>query len=444
LKFDVFQPGGNTSNFKTHHYQKFSGKILKRFQNIQNLILFFIFCFLGSGLALIFTYQKQIYVVGVASLVTLGGTWLMVRSLLTLRGYFHAFKQREARLILLASRDPATGLFQRNGFETLLSKEIERAKRKDYTLSVVLVQVEPLDKIQNDIGLPALERLLFQVAETLQNACRIYDSVFKLDTNTFVLFFAETRSQELAPIVKRLQQQLHKSSFLVNTERVKVIPVFKMGAAVYPIDGTNPQSLEAFARYNLSENFDAEKMKHPEKAQGDFFEIMPTVKAEDPVKEETPAVHYNLDTKALEGTPEMQAFQSELKSLFTRTEAIEESVQKLLQDDPATQIPVVETKQQDVFVEEPAKVVPIESGFKISASEKGIEPLPSAGLAYFQRPAKIVHKKIDVVTAKQKTEKPLSVVNDEGLTNNSWSVEDIANMPDVVAAIMQNQGGHSL
>lgn len=95
-------------------------------------------------------------------------------------------------------------------------------------------------------------------------------------------------------------------------------------------------------------------------------------------------------------------------------------------------------------MEEPAKVVPIESGFKILASEKGIEPLPSAGLAYFQRPAKIANKKIDAVAAKQKIETPLSVVNNTEMANDSWSVEDIANMPDVVAAIMQNQGGHSL
>ncbi len=462
---------------------------MKRFRDIQILLFFFTAFFLASGIALIVVFQTTTWIAASIALACFVGTWLMARSLLTLNGYFHSFKQREARLMLLASRDPATGLFQRNGFEWLLTKEIERAKRKDFSLTLTLIQVEPFKKIEADIGIPATERLLFQIGESLQNTCRAYDNLFKLDTNTFALFFTETQNQDLEKIVKRLQRRLQKTAFLVNSDRVKITPLFKIGAGVYPIDGTNPQSLEAFARANLSEAFDVSHIRHPEKNHSEIFEVVPTVKPlESPVakdslqiktltqpiapvftkqdifiesvieptatkpqflENQTASQFESISTQNLQGTPEMDAFQTELKSLFARTHAIEESVQKLLVDEPKVQPPKAN-----------------------NLKPLNLEPLP-AGLSYFQQLSKKTEVVQDDVAATidatlhalvpddtkivapeasvemaQLPEEGASVSDYSIAANDNtnateqddaaWSVDDLANMPDVVAALMQN------
>lgn len=483
------------------------------------------------------------------SVLCLAGAWVMVRLVMSLRGVLYDFSQKEARLKLLVARDPATGLFQHNGFEVLLTREIERAKRKDYHLALVLIQVEPFDKIKKDISTQAMDRLMFQIAETLQSTCRIYDGLFKLDPKTFCLYFSETRIEELKKIIGRMQKRLDKASFLVNVERVKVTPNFCLGAAVYPMDGTNPQSLEAFARETVSSDFDLSTIKHPERPLDELLEsVAASQQEEDPLPEvsvkivkepslsisvseksfgsddlmteedenisneeiivasfpnrdemtkKSEIVFEDIDTQSLKDTPEMQDFKSELDSLFARTDKIKEHVGKLLEleeqgvafesEHEKANSEVIETplseetinpflwpNPQEAVVESAA--VAAEEVESVVVQEKSpepvakLEPLPEEKAVVVPAIAKPkttlldaskieeIHKRLkdldrkseeleaksnDVVRMANQMQKPAATKAKTAAAQNgqneAWSVNEIADMPDVVAALMQGE-----
>lgn len=450
---------------------------MKRFRDIQILLLFFTAVFVAGVISLILNFKTQTSVVVTTGALGLIGLWLMGRAFLALNGYFHAFKQREARLLLLASRDPATGLFQRNGFEWLLAKEIERAKRKDYTLALMLIQITPFEKISTDIGVPATERLLFQIGETLQNICRAYDNIFKIDTHTFAVFFTETQHSHVEPILKRIQRRLEKTSFLVSTDRIKITPNFKWGASLYPIDGTNPQSLEMFARQNLSETFSTPILRTAPKASNEIFEVLPSVKPIEAQNLSEPEVVLNVVNPVdLVGTPEMNDFQNELKNLFERTSAVEATVNKMISEDTDSVAPILEqvesknsnetnstdptlsiistdASSEDTSSEVQNENTNLESEFDVPTRKVhrikslNIEPLP-AGLSYFDQKEK--RKTLPSDSLSNSLDETLQALQDEPsasehnieptkIENDLWSVEELAQMPDVVMAIMQNE-----
>lgn len=172
----------------------------------------------------------------------------------------HHFKrqaQRDENLIVLGTRDMATGLFNKRSLEALLGQEIQRAKRRHYTLSILMIRVEPYEEIKNGLGALALDRLFFQISESLKTSCRSYDTLYKYDKNTFLIVFPEADPKIINSLVARFQKKFIKKRFLVKSDQTKVAPQILIGAAGYPLNGTQYSELVTCAESTLSENFDA-------------------------------------------------------------------------------------------------------------------------------------------------------------------------------------------
>lgn len=171
--------------------------------------------------------------------------------------HFSKQQSNEENLVLLGTRDMATGLFNRRSFEILIGQELERAKRRGYHLSLLIVKVEPFEQIRQDLGQLSLDRLMFQIAETLRNSCRLYDGIFKYDNDAFILVHPETDLNAINIVVSRFKGTLYKKEFLVKSNQTRVIPKISVGIAIYPTDGVDYPALIKFAMGNLSVDFDA-------------------------------------------------------------------------------------------------------------------------------------------------------------------------------------------
>lgn len=169
--------------------------------------------------------------------------------------YLNKRQSNEDSLVLLGTRDGITGLFNRRSCEIIMGQELERAKRRGYHLSLLLVKVEPFEQIRQDLGQLSLDRLMFQIAETLRNSCRVYDGLFKYDDDTFVLVHPEADLKAISVVVNRFKGTLYKKEFLVKSNQTRVIPKISVGMAIYPTDGVDYPSLIKFATGNLSVDF---------------------------------------------------------------------------------------------------------------------------------------------------------------------------------------------
>lgn len=165
-------------------------------------------------------------------------------------------RKREEMLVQMGARDLATGLMNRRVFEAIGGQEMERARRKEYSVSLIFVRVEPFEPVIRDYPQMAARHLLFQIAEFLRKACRNYDGVFAYDRDTFVILLSEVNANQLPQIAQRIDKKLAQKEFFAGLSINAVKPGVRYGLAAYPSDG---EDLKGIVQKALSRLFNPSK-----------------------------------------------------------------------------------------------------------------------------------------------------------------------------------------
>lgn len=104
-------------------------------------------------------------------------------------------------------RDPLTRTLNRRFLPSVMTREIALAKSNDFPLSVALVDVDHFKQINDRYGHSTGDLVLSHIADTLLNAVRGSDFVFRYGGEEFVIAFAETDLAEAKRFAERLCRQ---------------------------------------------------------------------------------------------------------------------------------------------------------------------------------------------------------------------------------------------
>ncbi len=136
-----------------------------------------------------------------------------IAALLVAAGCILMMNQRlQHRLQISAQTDPLTGLINRGLLDDLGAKEIARAKRHGYGLSVVLFELDHFDAITSDYGYETGDTLLRQVARLVTGNMRREDFVARLDGTAFALLLPSTRLAGAQQLAERLRLEIAASA----------------------------------------------------------------------------------------------------------------------------------------------------------------------------------------------------------------------------------------
>jgi diguanylate cyclase (GGDEF)-like protein/PAS domain S-box-containing protein len=112
-------------------------------------------------------------------------------------------QELQTRLKEQAIRDPLTGLFNRRFLDENLGRELSRARRDGYPVSLVMIDVDHFKRINDTYGHPSGDEVLKALAELLKASCREGDIACRYGGEEFVLLLprmpAET-AQERAEL----------------------------------------------------------------------------------------------------------------------------------------------------------------------------------------------------------------------------------------------------
>lgn len=192
--------------------------------------------------------ERSILYVGIG-----GGIVLFIYIILVFQVLSFARKSesRNEMLVQMGTRDLVTGLLNRRVFEGLVGQEIERAKRKGYSVSVLFIQVEPLHQIVHDFGRPAAEHLLFQISEFLRKVCRTYDGIFSYDREIFAVILSEANAGNVTIVRDRLKKKIESKDFFIGLSNDIIKPHLKFGSATYPKNGEDLKAVIQLGLNNL-------------------------------------------------------------------------------------------------------------------------------------------------------------------------------------------------
>ncbi len=129
--------------------------------------------------------------------------------------FFSRFKEHyvEARIradqmTYLAFNDYLTGLPNRRGIERILQDEVERARRYNRPLSVVMVDLDYLKRINDTFGHDVGDRTLQEVADLLSREVRRTDRVGRWGGEEFLIVAPETDRKAAWVLAQRLKETL--------------------------------------------------------------------------------------------------------------------------------------------------------------------------------------------------------------------------------------------
>lgn len=141
-----------------------------------------------------------------------------------------------------AIRDPLTGVFNRRYMEESLDRELRRAARRGYPISVIMLDVDHFRRVNETAGREAGDTLLRGLGEFLRARIRKEDIACRLDGGEFALILPEAtldvarqRAESLRDGFKRLDA----------TQRGKSVgdASLSLGVAVAPQHGSTTDAL---------------------------------------------------------------------------------------------------------------------------------------------------------------------------------------------------------
>lgn len=129
-------------------------------------------------------------------------------------------------------QDAHTGLYNRWHFEETLQKEIERSQRHKRELSIAIVDIDHLSRVNDLLGQERGDAVIKYVAKMLKACLRDIDIPCRYGAEEFALLLPETGGQAAYEVAERVRQKI-KSESVPGIGMVTV----SMGVAAYPANG---------------------------------------------------------------------------------------------------------------------------------------------------------------------------------------------------------------
>lgn len=141
-------------------------------------------------------------------------------------------KADNARLEVLAHTDPLTQVLNRRALTTRLSAELERARRYDSVLTLLMVDLDHFKRVNDTMGHLAGDDLLREVAHMLQESIRSVDVVARYGGEEFVVVLPETSRVGATRFAERLREKIEATTFVLTHGGASLTA--SIGVATFP------------------------------------------------------------------------------------------------------------------------------------------------------------------------------------------------------------------
>jgi diguanylate cyclase (GGDEF)-like protein len=172
-------------------------------------------------------------------------------SLVSLLASFAAMSIENAKLHhetrQMAICDALSGLYNRRYFEKVLPQELERAKRLNLPLSILLIDADNFKKVNDTYGHPMGDRVLSTIGHTIKKALRTVDFAFRYGGEEFIVILPEADIKSACKAAERIRQRVIASSRkLLRSDMAEPVTV-SIGVSSYPCDAADGKALVAVA-----------------------------------------------------------------------------------------------------------------------------------------------------------------------------------------------------
>lgn len=146
-------------------------------------------------------------------------------------------KQANRRLTELATTDPLTGIANRRVFEERLELEFARARRKQRSLAILMLDVDNFKRRNDTYGHDDGDQVLRRLASLLHNTVRVSDLAARYGGEEFVILLPEADEPQAMIMASRILDGLRAEPWPHEPVEISI------GAAAIQAEMSTPQRL---------------------------------------------------------------------------------------------------------------------------------------------------------------------------------------------------------
>lgn len=154
------------------------------------------------------------------------------------------------KLNLNAVTDSLTELYNRRVFNEFFERELNRAKRYNQPLGLVMMDMNRFKEVNDKHGHPRGDEVLRMAAATLKKALRTSDFAFRIGGDEFALILPQTDAPQSHALSRRIETVFADT---LKSLQLNVTVGMDYGVANYPQDGDSADELVRIADERLYE-----------------------------------------------------------------------------------------------------------------------------------------------------------------------------------------------
>lgn len=122
-------------------------------------------------------------------------------------------KKSEAAMRRQAFRDELTGLYNRHFMDMVVSEELQRSKRYNFPVSILILDLDHFKNVNDTFGHPAGDAVLKKVAEIVSSVIRGSDYLFRLGGEEILLFMPHTNLKQALVVGEKIRKEVERHIF---------------------------------------------------------------------------------------------------------------------------------------------------------------------------------------------------------------------------------------
>ncbi|HYP42367.1 MAG TPA: diguanylate cyclase, partial [Chloroflexia bacterium] len=142
-----------------------------------------------------------------------------------------------------AQTDAKTGLWNARHFSNMFTSEMDRAKRFERPLALIMADLDLLRNINNTYGHLAGDTVLAGIGQIIRENIRDFDMAGRFGGEEFAILLPETNQAEARAIAERLRAAVESSGFAVSTSRKPVNVTMSLGISCFPAGASTTMEL---------------------------------------------------------------------------------------------------------------------------------------------------------------------------------------------------------